>query len=297
MHIRNNFTTKGIVCMYATDSIQAVFNMLSIYGRFQIIGSAKIQAMKYSSDYDLQEYVKEPNATTLLHIFQAKFRKALANTNIFIIDFKCGKTKDGEPIRWNKHTIAKGKQRLENDRWITFQECLYMKSTIKMDIIGLISGAFCEFSENYYITLGSFSTFDRKTTHSIHRDLLLDARYYYEEGDAFKALKRLFSYFYSKEIRKPLQSKLISFFNSEVGLMNKCKHDLALLQMVQENTFRKPNPKDIAHHLQLIQRHVDSVLPHAPKGMEKLREFLHTFVYRSTHAFLGKNIILSHYIS
>ena len=143
--------------------LRDIFNLLTVRGEYQVIGSGAIEEVAYGSDYDLQEFVKEPDyirsTAHLLELFRKKFKDAEKDPDVFILDFKCGVDDEGNAIRWDKKSIAKGFQMVDK-RKVTFQECLLMKSTIKMDITALVDGIFIEFSDNYYITLKKFNTFN-----------------------------------------------------------------------------------------------------------------------------------------
>ena len=97
--------------------LREIFNLLTIRGDYQVIGSGAIQEIKYGSDYDLQEFVKESDykksTRHLLKMFQEKYKKALADPDVFILDFKCGVDDEGKPIRWNKTSIRKGYQMVD----------------------------------------------------------------------------------------------------------------------------------------------------------------------------------------
>ena len=107
-----------------------------------------------------------------------------------------------------------------NGRKITFQECLLMKSTVKMDITALIDGVFIEFSDNYYITLRDFSTFTAvaKSHEDILYSLQHEASVKYHHGDYWKSMKRIFAYLKSLGKNVRLVKLLVKYFNSETFL-------------------------------------------------------------------------------
>ena len=139
--------------------MQHVYNLLTITGKYTIIGSASDKSIKYVSDYDLQEYIKKPKFSKnilddIYEDFLDKFEKAKANPKIFITDFKCGMDTNDEPLRWNYYDMKRGSKKLTDGRDISFQQAMTQKTTCKMDIIALINGLFCEFSENYNFKIG-----------------------------------------------------------------------------------------------------------------------------------------------
>ena len=305
---------------YSTP-VQKIFHLLSVKGEYKIIGSAKLSAIKYVNDYDLEEYITEPNSTkhytnVLWKVFKEKFQQAEKNPNIFITDFKCGEI-NGVPVRWNKTNIKSGKQKVGTAS-ITFQKCLLQKSVIKMDVVALINNIFTEFSENYYFTLGQFTNYEKnKSKHKIQNGLLNEAQQYFRTGKVFKSLKRLFSYFLTKQVQPKLQELLVQFFNSEIGLLNKSKNELEILILVVENMFRKPNRKDIVNNLQVVKQNLNYItevqiksnlsesidlickrrnLKEIKEGIEVVKSYLQKKVNESTMPFLERHISLFKYI-
>ena len=338
---------------YSTP-VQKIFHLLSVKGEYKVIGSAKLSAIKYVNDYDLEEYITEPNSTkhytnVLWKVFKEKFQQAEKNPNIFITDFKCGEI-NGVPVRWNKTNIKSGKQKVGTAS-ITFQKCLLQKSVIKMDVVALINNIFTEFSENYYFTLGQFTNYENAGTYGsphappfskevntrnhndgiakregragnrrflqIQNGLLNEAQQYFRTGKLFKSLKRLFSYFLTKQVQPKLQELLVQFFNSEIGLLNKSKNELEILILVVENMFRKPNRKDIVNNLQVVKQNLNYItevqiksnlsesidlickrrnLKEIKEGIEVVKSYLQKKVNESTMPFLERHISLFKYI-
>jgi hypothetical protein len=63
----------------------------------------------------------------------------------------------------------------------------------------------------------------------------------------------LFSILLIEKAKKPLLEKLISFFNSETGILYKANADLQILINVISNTFRQVKIEDIKNNLQIIK--------------------------------------------
>jgi hypothetical protein len=71
----------------------------------------------------------------------------------------------------------------------------------------------------------------------------------------WKVLKRLFSLMLrNKTKNKNKLIKLIDFFNSNVGLINKCKNEFDILLIILEQKFRKPNIDDILYNIKKIKQ-------------------------------------------
>lgn len=237
------------------QSIQHVFDLLAIRGKFNIIGSASNDEILYYSDFDLATFEKV-SLQSIKKIFQNKFKEAQKDPAIFITDFKCGEV-DGEPVRWNKKNI-KTERQIVNGKEITLDECLLMPSTIKMDIIALIDGDFVEFSDNYYLSVNGVKNYDddEVSTNVLLKELEKSAKEYYDEPNYFKYLKRVFSI---KTIQGKSTKKLVDFFNSQVGLLNKSKTDLETLILVFDNCCRKPKLEDICNNIQIIKQNISGV--------------------------------------
>lgn len=237
------------------QSIQHVFDFASIRGKFNIIGSASNEEILYYSDFDLSTFEKV-SLQSIKRIFQDKFREAQKDPAIFITDFKCGEV-DGEPVRWNKTNI-KTERQIVNGKEITLDECLLMPSTIKMDIVALIDGDFVEFSDNYYLSVNGQKNYsdEEVSKNVLLSELEKSAREYYNEPNYFKYLKRMFSI---KTIQGKSTKKLVAFFNSQVGLLNKSKTDLETLILVFDNCCRKPRLEDICNNIQIIKQNISGV--------------------------------------
>jgi hypothetical protein len=188
------------------NKIKKVFNFLSLTGKYKIIGSASLKSILYANDYDLNEDYSKKAVTVydkVYHIFREKFVTAKRNPNIFIIDFKCGE-QDGSPIRWDYKSMMKGTQVLSNAETISFQDCLKMKSTIKLDIIALVNSVFLDITENYFLKLNSTSTFETSSKTAILKSIKTSYDECIAEKEYFKALKRSFSF---KSMKSPKKFK------------------------------------------------------------------------------------------
>jgi hypothetical protein len=239
--------------------LRQIFNLLTIRGDYQVIGSGAIEEIKYGSDYDLQEFVKEgdyqKSTNHLLEMFRKKFAMAEADPGVFILDFKVGVDDNGDPIRWDKKSIKAGFKKVDG-RKVTFQECLLMKSTIKMDITALVDGVFIEFSDNYYLTLRDFNTFTAvaKSHEDILYSLQHEALTKYNHGDYWKASKRIFAYMKSKGGYIPQIKQLVNFFNTDTGRLSKNRSELDIIALVVDNKFRKPKKIDVVRNLRLVEQ-------------------------------------------
>lgn len=247
-----------------------IINFVGIEGKTNIIGSSILKPIHYNSDWDLSTEIKgNLNLRDKIYKrFLKVFKDSKKDKRIFLTDFKCGEDKSGEPLRWSYDDILKGYKIVDNYQY-WFTDCLTQKSTIKLDIIYLLNGKFTEMSDNYYIKLGNKTNFDKITKASTIKSLEDDYKELVDEGKYYKALKREFSMIQTNNMNKPTpkntftdrQQELISYFNSDIGILNKGKADLeVLLILLEEQNFRKVKLHDIRNNLQIIKQNVSYAL-------------------------------------
>ncbi len=236
-------------------SKKSVIKLLQFY-EIEIIGSAKNTNIKYPSDIDLQESIStDQTFDDIYNFFMNIFKKAKEDKRIYIIDFKCG-FHDGRPVRWDYENLMKGFQMIGEYK-LTFQQALSQMSTIKIDVISLERGQFVEYSNNYYFF---FEKYNHKNTKDkekkeIENALLRDFQKLMTDGKIYKALKRLYSYYRLKGIVNKL-TQLERLFNSDIGKVSKMKSSLETIDLIINQTFRRPLKKDIINNLKLIQNHL-----------------------------------------
>ena len=121
----------------------------------------------------------------------------------------------------------------------------------------------------------------------------------------------------TKQSQPQVQKQLIDFFNGQVGLLNKCKHDVEILDNLLGNSFRKPNRTDIISNLHIIKESLEQIndlelrqnmrqtidliirrrgLNEMKSGMDILKSYLQKKVNEETLAYLDGNKILQKYI-
>jgi len=235
------------------------FYKLNIGREINLIGSSNKREILYNSDYDLESHFTAKNKEEMLQQIYQHFKKvfiqAKKDPNVFIVDFKCGEI-DGEPIRWSYADMMKGTK-----SGVHFTECLMMKSTIKLDEIYLLNGSFVDITDNYYFNIGGHQNSPKPTKKEMIEGIKEDAKELLKEGNYYKALKRLY-------LIKPSQ-KLIDYFNSEVGIINKARADLDILLILNEQTFRKPKMTDLNGDLQIIKQDLSYTQVDLSKELDK----------------------------
>ena len=290
-----------------------IIELLVIQDKYKIIGTGSDPDILYSSDLDLQVYYNggAEAISYITKVFKDKFRQAMEDPNIYITDFKCGEVK-GEPIRWNKRNIQSGVVRLYS-RKVNFSEALQMKSVIKMDLVALINGIYEEFSCNYYFNFGGITNYDKHPREEVIKSYQTEIGELYKEGKSFKALRRVYSLVELTKDAPSVLKLLQEYFNSPIGLINKCKNQVEILLLMFEQKFRKPKKIDLVRNLEWIKEKlpkfemkkeiVDTInkiqilkMGEMKKGLEYLLDFLLKITDEKTKMWIAENKNISNYI-
>ena len=239
-----------------------IFNLLTINGKYQIIGSSNLKSILYNSDYDLQEFIEGSiNPDKIAKYFKDKFMDAQKEPNIYITDFKCGLDSDNEPLRWNKYDMKKGYKILKNKNKILLKNCIMEKATLKLDIIALINSVYTEYSENYYIKIGDDTNYniDDMDRQKIKDSIYLSYEEYINDKYYYKSLKRIFAILKMEDRNKKDIQILINYFNGQTGLSNKYVNELSILELVLEQKFKPVNLENIYNNLQIIKQGLGNI--------------------------------------
>lgn len=225
-------------------SLQNIFCLLSVSGKYNVVGSANMRGILYSSDFDLTEDIRGGYdvCAGLRKLFLHKYEKAKHLPSVYFTDFKCGEDEYGEPLRWTYTSLQKN-----NNRGYTFEEALRSGGIVKLDCVAFMNGRFEEITEVYEI---SHSNVPPKK--NLLSELKKSKQEYLEEGNYWKALKRQFS-INSAEKKYQKNDKLIDFFNSSVGILAKSVSELDTISLVLEQTFKPPNLDEVRENLQLVK--------------------------------------------
>jgi hypothetical protein len=211
-----------------TNALQKVFEEVS-FSKYKIIGSANLKAIRYPSDYDVNDNVSINRIDAFIKRLKWIYNNAKRDPDYFITDFKAGKIGD-EPIRWTFADIMKGTK-----GGVSLKDALKMDATIKLDFVILVDNKVTEVTTNFFI--------GKAPPGSLKEDI----HELVNEGSWFKALKRTFSL---KESQGKSTKKLIAYFNSDVGLLNKVKSDILTLISLLDQNFKKVNIDIIRHNIQ-----------------------------------------------
>jgi hypothetical protein len=231
-----------------------IINKLSISNSIELIGSNSIGKLKYSTDFDLQEYIvikKVKDYQKYVGRIQTIFISFKKSDKVFITDFKSGYY-NTQPVRWNYDDIINGFKMIDGITINLFETLQLTNNKIKIDLIAFINDKFVEFSCNYY-----FHTSDVDVT-DIYKSLLLDVKKYYHAKKFMKMLKRLLSY---RMIRNQNIDDMITFLNSEAGLLYQLQHQLDVILFAIE--------EDIPVKSKYINQSVDRLINVLPTKYKK----------------------------
>lgn len=222
--------------------LKEVFNIISLTRKYKVIGSSNLKNIRYNSDFDLADFYNnsKPTIKKVVKYFQFIYKTLDSKSSYsYITDFKAGLNSDGEPLKWTKEEVKKNKKVLIDGSFITLDEAIQQKSTIKIDVVSYINDTFIEISENYYIKMGNISNFEdseideKKIIQSVKESEKEEVK----DNNYNKALKRNFSWRYAKNKNDKKLIKLVDFFNSDVGILNKARSDLDVLILLLEKNI------------------------------------------------------------
>jgi hypothetical protein len=211
------------------------------------------ERLVYNGDYDdksLKKYLKNP-------LISAKQRREILKATG---EDRIEKVRDLYILRWKHPDVIRGYIILCDGTHYPLSSAMMDKTTMKIDLIIKVGNQFAEVSENYYIKVGGETNFTKQPTKKeLEGDLEEDIQYY-SKKDSFKSLKRLFSLLQIEggKKNKPKMDKLVEFFNGQVGLLNKIKNELGILETLLEQP-RKPKWEDVEANLQFIKEQISSV--------------------------------------
>jgi len=231
------------------NNIKKIAKLMSLESKVNIVGSAKIKRSIFYSDYDSFSTIKGKNENMIYNHFKSVFEIIGSSDNTIITDFKLGEFK-GKALRWDYEAI----KRRENNG-VTFDDAIKQKSMIKMDVVTLLNGRFIEITEVYNIYIDGESNFDYSID-NVRKELNDDMQEQIKEGNYMKALKRRYSLLNLDNKNKAERDKLIDYFNSPIGLLNRSKSDLeTMLTVIQSKKF---DIDEIRNSLQLLKEQISA---------------------------------------
>lgn len=182
-------------------------HQFDLHGKTSLIGSNSVRGILFGSDYDVIDSIHGTPKE-----IEALIHEEFVPSNILVLEFKI--QKGNQKHRFNLQTIQQPLSHL-------IATCDFMKA----DLVIPIADRFAEVSIHYY----------KKPIEPKVSSLMDDVKEY-SKTDSLKALKRLYS-IYSMEGKDT--TELVNFFNSEIGLINKCINDFQLLESIKHRITTK----------------------------------------------------------
>tara|TARA_R110002074_G_scaffold307744_3_gene478610 strand:- start:542 stop:1564 length:1023 start_codon:yes stop_codon:yes gene_type:complete len=209
----------------------------------------------YKNDYSassIEEYLQEHK--DLIPKSKAKaIRKAKGKDAIELI-------RDLYILRWKPADVKRGWVKMIDGKRKCLEDAVMDKTRMKIDLLGKVGNQFVEVSEIYNIKNKNGTNVVEKSKDEICEEYEEEI-HYYSRTNAFKALKRLFSALKldGEKENEPAMEKLVAFFNSQVGYLNKIRNELGILEQLLTQDFRKPKWEDVEANLQFIKEQVSDV--------------------------------------
>lgn len=163
-------------------------------------------------------------------------------------------------LRWKSADVKRGWVKMIDGKKKCLEDAVMDKTRMKIDLLGKVGNQFVEVSEIYNIKNKDGTNVVEKSKDEICEEYE-DEIHYYSTTNAFKALKRLFSALKldGEKENLPAMEKLVEFFNSQVGYINKIRNELGILEQLLTQDFRKPKWEDVEANLQFIKEQVSDV--------------------------------------
>lgn len=250
------------------------------------------------SDKSLKKYLKNPLIT-------AKQRREIIKSKG---EDRIEKVRDLYILRWKPVDVMNGYKVLCDGTHYPMEKAMMDKTTMKIDLIVQVGNQFAEVSENYYIKIDGKTNYTKMPSKKeLESDLEEDIQYY-SNIDTFKSTKRLFTLLQMEGANKNKATidRLIQFFNSQVGYLNKIKNELTILETLLEQP-RRPKWDDVEANLQFIKEQISTIynvplnedifkqidsttMTTAPKNIRTLKDYFQTKINNETKDFIKNNL-------
>lgn len=228
----------------------------------EFIGTFKDPNVIYKTDIDLQEYVYKKNKS-YSNIELENIRNFFINIfdnckvpNCVITDFKMGYFGANVPIRWTYKDLKKGYIIIDSLNKKRFIDLLNQRTIIKIDFLTLDENFILnEVTKNFYFI---FKDHDTRPLEFIYQDISLsflkDYHKYREDGNMYKAFKRLYSYYKinNDETQQNILLKKINDSDLAIPYIKKYKTELIDLYFKFVKVDKNMKDKIIEANLKLF---------------------------------------------
>ena len=241
-------------------------------GKIRTVGSQSLRAMPYMNKYELLGGKKSSSGDKLSRMLQRAYADALKNQDFSITCFQCGMddrllyrgdySKDsveeyldenkhvipirkasalrklsGEELikqihqlyllRWSSGEVKKGKKKMIDGKIKSLKNAVMDNAPIKIEIIGKFGDKYWEVVET--IILDGCDATQEQQMHDVE-----DEVHFFSQNNSFKALKRFYSalQLHPEKENEPAMQKMVEFFNSQIGVLNKIRNELGIIEKV-----------------------------------------------------------------
>lgn len=254
------------------NSANRALGAITRNGKYRIVGSSSLRAVPYMNKYELLGGKGGSSGDTLSRMLQRAYADALKNQDFSITSFQCGMddrlsyrgdyTRDsvdeyldenkhlipirkasalrklsGEELikqihqlyllRWSSGEVKKGKKKMIDGKVKLLKNAVMDNAPIKIELIGKIGDKYMEVMET--IRLDGHDPTEEQQMNDVE-----DEVHFFSQNNAFKALKRFYSalQLHPEKENEPAMEKMVQFFNSQIGVLNKIRNELGIIEKV-----------------------------------------------------------------
>jgi hypothetical protein len=274
-----------------TDNLNGSFSRT---GKYRVVGSQSLRAIPYDDKYELTGGKSGGDGEALAEMLQEAYADALKHPDYTITDFHAGiddrlfyrgdYTKNSVdeylaehkhliPIRkasmlrqlsgedlikqirslyllsWSQSEVKRGKKKMIDGKTKLLKDAVLDKTPIKIEILGKVGDQFVEVTET--ISLDGSTTTEQDQMGDVE-----DEVHFFSQSNCFKALKRFYSalQLHPEKENEPAMAKMVDFFNSQMGILNKIRNELGVVEKIL--THKKAKWNDVLHNLEHIKKSV-----------------------------------------
>lgn len=263
-------------------------------GKYRVVGAQSLRAIPYDDKYELTGGKSGSDGEAFAKVLQEAYADALKHPDYSITDFHAGiddrlfyrgdysknsvdeylaehkhiipgkiasmlRKLSGEDLikqirglyllRWSPCEVKKGKKKMIDGKTKLLKEAVLDKTPIKIDILGKIGDQFVEVTETISLDGGTPTEQDQMGD-------VEDEVHFFSQNNCFKALKRFYSalQLHPEKENEPAMAKMVEFFNSQMGILNKIRNELGVVEKIL--THKRPKWNDVLNNLEHIKRSV-----------------------------------------
>jgi len=263
-------------------------------GKYRVVGSQSLRAIPYDDKYELSGGKSGGDGEALAQVLQEAYADALNHPDYTITDFHAGlddrlfyrgdytknsvdeyleehkhlipirkassvRKLSGEDLikqirslyllRWSPCEVRKGKKKMIDGKVKQLKDAVLDKTPIKIDILGKIGDQFVEVTET--ISLDGYTATEQDQMGDVE-----DEVHFFSQNNCFKALKRFYSalQLHPEKENEPAMAKMEEFFNSQMGILNKIRNELGVVEKIL--THNQPKYNEVLANLEHIKKSV-----------------------------------------